>query len=82
MYWSSKPENIEESNDAAVLWQNICDNIKSSSEEVLRFVKCKHQDWLNENDPQIKPLPETMHKKQSMDLKQKLTITEFLIYLL
>ncbi|CAI9728702.1 Hypothetical predicted protein [Octopus vulgaris] len=66
MHLNLNRENIEESsNDPEVLWHNICANIKSSAEEVLRFVKRNNEDWFDENDSEIKPPLETIQKRHA-----------------
>lgn len=53
---------IPENADVESVWSTLKNVIFESSCEILGYVKRKHRDWFDSNDPNISPLLDNMHK--------------------
>ena len=64
-YKSSDAATVEES------WADLKSCILGAAESTLGFVRRKHQDWFDENDPEIQTLLDRMHSLHTAGINDK-----------
>lgn len=62
-------------------WKQLRDAIYSSSTDALGLVKCKHQDWADENDSEISEILQRMHNTHKICINDKKCTTKKPSYL-